>query len=199
MDYKNFNDYELLYLVSDNEDAMEIVLKKYEPIIFKMAHKYAFNFKQHRIDVEDLMQEGRIALVKAVESFSDCKDAVFYTFVILCVNRAMYKYCLRNSRANDEIINYAYSIDNESLDFLMDSFDSNENLLELFIEKEDNILKFKNTLNDEDAMIFDLKLSFFTYQEIAVLLGFTYSYVSSRLLVIRKSLKKYLLKLNFDL
>ena len=40
MNYKNFNDYELLdYIYSCNEDANEILLYKYRPLIVNIAKK----------------------------------------------------------------------------------------------------------------------------------------------------------------
>jgi DNA-directed RNA polymerase specialized sigma subunit len=44
MEYKNFNDYELLYYISEgNEDANNIIIKKYEPLINKIAIKMLVN------------------------------------------------------------------------------------------------------------------------------------------------------------
>ena len=40
MDYKDYNDYELLdYIAEGNEDANNIIIKKYEPLIIKIANK----------------------------------------------------------------------------------------------------------------------------------------------------------------
>ena len=40
MEYKDFNDYELLdYIAEGNEDANNIIIKKYEPLINKIATK----------------------------------------------------------------------------------------------------------------------------------------------------------------
>ena len=38
--YKEYNDYELLYYISEkNEDASDILLKKYDPLIISIAKK----------------------------------------------------------------------------------------------------------------------------------------------------------------
>ena len=40
MDYKEYNDNELLYYVNEaNEEATEIIYKKYEPLINNLARK----------------------------------------------------------------------------------------------------------------------------------------------------------------
>ena len=41
MNYKDFNDFELLdYIYGQNEDANEILLYKYRPLIVSIAKKY---------------------------------------------------------------------------------------------------------------------------------------------------------------
>ena len=38
--YRDLNDYEIMYLVEENDDAKELLLEKYKPIIINMAIKY---------------------------------------------------------------------------------------------------------------------------------------------------------------
>ena len=41
MDYKKYNDYELIYMVHENDEvSTNLLLKKYYPIIFKLSHEY---------------------------------------------------------------------------------------------------------------------------------------------------------------
>ena len=41
MDYRDINDYEQLYLVAENDDeAEEVIFRKYKPIIYAIADKY---------------------------------------------------------------------------------------------------------------------------------------------------------------
>ena len=86
MNYKDFNDFELLdYIYSNNEDASEIMLYKYRPLIVSIAQKYVKHNKT--LDLNDLVQEGMLALNDAVMSFNDEKDANFGTFAKICIER----------------------------------------------------------------------------------------------------------------
>ena len=41
MDYKKLNDYEVMYMIKENDDySREILLKKYMPIVSKISSKY---------------------------------------------------------------------------------------------------------------------------------------------------------------
>ena len=40
-----YNDYELVYMIKENEEALEYLLKKYEPLFKKLAFSFAFKYK----------------------------------------------------------------------------------------------------------------------------------------------------------
>lgn len=81
MDYKEYNDNELLYYVNEaNEEATEIIYKKYEPLINNLARKIINYCKNSGVEINDLVQEGMLGLSKALEQYKDNKDASFYTF-----------------------------------------------------------------------------------------------------------------------
>ena len=68
MEYKDFNDYELLdYIAEGNEDANNIIIKKYEPLINKIAVKMLSFCKNNGLEKNDLIQEGMIGLNHAIE------------------------------------------------------------------------------------------------------------------------------------
>ena len=57
MDYKDFNDYELInYIHEGNEDASNIILKKYEPLIKREALKLLPLCNNSGLDLNDLIQ-----------------------------------------------------------------------------------------------------------------------------------------------
>ena len=61
MSYKAYNDYELLYLVNNQQDmvALDILLKKYEKFIYKKINSFFPRSK----DVDDYYQEGLLSLI----------------------------------------------------------------------------------------------------------------------------------------
>lgn len=79
------SDNELISLVADGKyEYLQIIIDRYMPVIIKTAKSFAFS----GIDVEDLIQEGILAVFSAVKSFDESKSK-FSTFVTLCINRKM--------------------------------------------------------------------------------------------------------------
>lgn len=58
--------------------AKNELLQKYERLCHKLAFKFGFTASNH--DHEDLVQEGRIGLLKAIESFDENQGASFMTW-----------------------------------------------------------------------------------------------------------------------
>lgn len=195
MNYKNINDFELIYLVKENnEDALNFFFKKYEPLISKIANYYYTNVKDLKIEYEDLLQEGRIGLYEAIKCFEIKQEVLFYTFAFLCIKRAIVSYLKRNTTNKKMVLASSLSFDetilNENISFLEPT-----NILEekYFINK---IIEFKNSLDFIDSNIFELRLSSFSYSDIASLLDTNVKNVDNRLIKIRNKLKKYLLQCN---
>ena len=72
MDYKKLNDYEVVYMVRENDDeAREIIFNKYIPLVRRIASNYLTLAKMARIEYEDLVQEGLIALNEAINKYNE--------------------------------------------------------------------------------------------------------------------------------
>ena len=77
MSYDEVNDYELLSIVADNEDATEILFKKYRPLIVGIARKFYSSIKNNGCDFNDFVQEAMIAFSMAINTFDEKKDVSF--------------------------------------------------------------------------------------------------------------------------
>ena len=87
MNYKKYNDYELIYNVRENDDSSyNYLFNKYIPIMKRLAYTYYNNYKNYGYDLDDFQQEAYIAFHSAINSFNECKDSLFYTFVVLCLS-----------------------------------------------------------------------------------------------------------------
>ena len=65
MEYKDFNDYELLNYISEgSEDANNILIKKYEPLINKIALKMLPYCKNNGLDKNDLIPSSLVNTLK---------------------------------------------------------------------------------------------------------------------------------------
>lgn len=189
MDYKNVNDYELVYRIRENDDevAINTLVTKYEPLIGKLAKKYLPQAKYQGADMNDLIQEGRIAVIKALNSYSSNNTSLFYTYVLICINRHFITYCRNLSAIKHSPLNY--SVSDEMIYNLGDiTFDPNYCLCEKY--DEDVLIRQIFSLDFLDSNIFELRYNGFSYNEISTLLDINSSTVSRRLCKIRKTLQR---------
>ena len=183
MDYKNVNDYEVMYMIRENDDMAEYIMyDKYHPLLKKIASKY-FLLTNQIIPFDDLVQEARLGLDGAIKSYSEYNNVLFYTYAKVCIERRLSSFCRNMSSGKHYVFN------NSMLDeFIEDKSDNTDNCLDLLIENED-FVKFKHSLDFIDSNIFELKYNGFTYIEIAQLLDISYRYLMYRIRKIRDKLK----------
>lgn len=185
MDYKKINDYEVVYLVKENdEEARKIMFNKYIPIVKKLASKYSMSAKWARVDFDDLVQEGLIALNDAIDKYDENSGALFYTFACICVERRILTFCRKMSSNKHYYLNtslgeeFYYNIkDDKNLDYYFD---------EELLEKQ--FVYYKSLFNIGDSSIFELRYNGFSYKEISRLLDIPITTVDGRLYKIRKVL-----------
>jgi RNA polymerase sporulation-specific sigma factor len=175
MDYSDLNDYELIsYINENNEDANNIIIKKYEPLINSIATRMIKTCPYLGIDKSDLVQEGMIALNHAIGYFNEQKDITFYTYVKTCIERRLISTITSAQRLKHKNLNESLSFDTDeegTLDFFLK--DETTNPERIVINEESNNEKInliKEKLTDLENQVFDLLLSSFTYKEIAEIL-----------------------------
>ena len=175
MEYKDFNDFELLSYVSENnEDANNILIKKYEPLINKIASKMILYCKNNGLEKSDLIQEGMIGLNSAINRYREQNNVLFYTYAKTCIERRIISTVIASNRNKNKILNESLSLDDEEtslFNFIKDSTLNPEKLL-LDVELEEDLLfKIKSNLTDFEDQVFTLMISGFKYKEIAEILG----------------------------
>ena len=85
---QNQDEYALIQQAqAGDEKAMTAMVLKYERLCHKLARKFAFTAPSHQH--EDLVQEGRIALIKAVQTYQTGKGAIFMTWAFYHVRGAI--------------------------------------------------------------------------------------------------------------
>lgn len=197
MNYKDFNDFELLdYIYGQNEDANEIILYKYRPLIVSLAKKY--QPKDGTLDLNDLVQEGMLALNDAILNYNDSKNANFGTYAKLCIERRIINYIKQLKRNKNKVLNEAISYDLEE-DNSMDKFlaDSSCEPLSLVTNDENNQLLIKeinNILTKLEQEVFSLKLQGYDYKEISKRLNKTPKSIDNTIQRIKLKIKKNIKK-----
>ena len=168
--YREMNDYELLYMVCDNEDSdFDILLVKYRPLIYKIVKGYLGTYKKFGYELEDLMQIGYITLYKASRLYNTFNNSMFYTYFKSSLIRNIISTIKTNNTNNKQILNNALSYDNEiantNIRFLDLMADSNTS-----VDYSKELIIFKNSMPVNLAWIFELFYNGYSKEEISVLL-----------------------------
>ncbi len=202
MRYKGVNDYELLYLVGENnEEVYNSIYAKYKPLIHRMAKTLCENYKSALVEYDDLFQEGMYGLNNAIKSFNGKSGSLFYTLAKLCISREMNGYVAKMLRGKNMILSSAVSFDTpiSKNGFLVeDTLYSHDDSVELqfeSIEMEKYILDLKYELKDEYMPVYELKLNGFSNVAIANLLDLRYKDVDNYLRSIKKTLRRKIINL----
>lgn len=201
MNYKNVNDYELIYQIGESDEiAYNTLFDKYSYVVNKLAYEYYLKNKNIGIEYEDLCQEGFFAIAMAIKDYNP-DSSLFYTYVLICIKREMERLIKFYRRNKQMILNTAISIntsiDDENSLFLEDVLSSGFNL-ESFVISEENYSKlmlYKHELSFEESLVYELKFNKFSNKEISLLLDIPYKKVDNYLRKIKSLLFKYKLTL----
>ena len=165
-----YNDYELVSLAQEgNEEAIDIIYKKYKPIIVKKSKNAILYASHHGIDINDIMQEGYIGLDEAIKGFSQDDKATFYTFANLCIDREIVNYLRKTTRGKNKLLNEAIAIDEGLENVISDDMD-----IEYSFILRDNEKKIMTEIYEEltkfEKEVFDFKIKGYNFEEIANIL-----------------------------
>lgn len=93
---------------SGNEEALNLIIRHYEPEVRMIACKYFLP----RADYDDLIQEGRIAIYRAVLSYDTNLDIPFLHFLRMVIKRKLIDSLRKYTRQKHVNLNDAYSLNN---------------------------------------------------------------------------------------
>ena len=200
MEYKDLNDFELVSYVADNEEVTDFLFEKYRPLISSLAKKL-YNANQNiGLDYNDLVQEGMVGFSTAINTYSEHKDTLFFTYAKKCIESNMISMIVSASRLKHQILNNSLSmeaIDSEEFNNSLDKIigDKTSNPEDIAIDNE-NLLELINSLNQEftdfESQVFDMKKSGFNYREIAEVLDVDPKKVDNALQRIKAKVRTYL-------
>jgi len=93
---------------SGNGEALNQIIQHYEPEVRMIACKYFLP----RADYDDLIQEGRIAIYRAVLSYDKKLDIPFLHFLRMVIKRKLIDSLRKYTRQKHVNLNDAYSLNN---------------------------------------------------------------------------------------
>lgn len=190
--YQDLNDYEVLYLIKENdEENYDIIYKKYKPLVYKIARKYQKIYKPFGYEIADIMQVGYMALFKAVETFR-MDESMFYTYLVKIIENAIVAEIRRNNtlkrKTLNESISYDILVPNTQVTYLDIIPDLNSEINVESFDDEHRFIVFKNTLPFDTACVFELVFNGYTIEEIMVLLNMDKSKINECFIIIKKQL-----------
>lgn len=203
MDFTKYSDEELILALSDEDIAesektgiTEYILNKYKALVKGQA-KSMFILGG---DGDDLIQEGMIGLFKAINDFDCGRDASFYTFARLCIQRQIYTAVEASNRKKHMPLNSYISFesrlteDGETVEDTLEDDNEDNNPLEIMISKE-NVEALENAIEDSlspfERSVIELKLTGMNYTDIARVLKKTDKAVDNALTRIKKKLEAF--------
>ena len=201
--YKDLNDYELMYLVEENDEvARDVLFEKYYPIIFGLASKYCEQANRIGLEIEDLIQEGYLGLSNAIRHYNPNGDALFYTYAVLSIKSKMFNalrygntqksYCLNNYISLYKQVNS--NQEGLLLEFIPDTKAVYPEEVLIADEVMLCVRDFIYSLDISNAAIMELKLNGFSHGDISKLLDISLKSVSNTICRSSRKLRNILAK-----
>ena len=191
------SDEELINQIRNNDpQALNEIIERYKSLIEIRVSNYFINGAEK----DDLMQEGRIGLFKAIMNYDSSKDASFNTFANLCIERQLINAVKNSNRQKHMPLNNYVSLNgsdddssNENIDTVLNN--SVEDPLDTITKKE-----YMNEINDTldknlsdfEKDVLDLLLKGYKYDEIAQKLDSNSKAIDNAIQRIRKKTIKNL-------
>lgn len=203
MDYKDYNDNELLmYIGESDEEANEIMYKKYYPIIRDFVLKIYDKAKVEGLEFNDLIQEGMLGLNMAITHYDTMEKTSFYTFASTCIKRKIISSIVQASGKKNLFLNRSISFDYDDDEkyksdyILIDNSNIPEDIVLDQIYSEDILEKLNKKLSNFEKSILSLKIKGFKYKEISKYLNKNYKTIDNAIQRIRMKLKNVLAEMN---
>ena len=191
----------ILRLREGEEQIMDYIISKYKNLVRSLSKRlYILG-----ADYDDLLQEGMIGLFKAVKDYDPGRDASFYTFAELCINRQLYKAVQASNREKHSFLNQYISLystssmtgDEDGFDLLETLEDGRHVNPETVVIDSENLQALEKQINEElsefEHEVLDLYLTGMPYKEIAAVLKKTDKATENALQRAKGKIKKIVL------
>lgn len=198
--FEEMKDEELIECVRQGDkQVVDYLMDKYKNLVRQKARRLFLMGG----DQDDLIQEGMIGLYKAIRDYTPNRDASFYSFANLCIERQMYSAIKASNRQKNLPLNTYISLSDIDLsenDVKEAVFGDNQlNPEKLVIDKESgDVLEYRlvRQLSAFEKKVFELFIEGKRYTEIAEELQKSPKSIDNALQRIKTKLNQTLLELE---
>lgn len=173
--------------------ALNELMARCQPMISGIARQYFLPDG----DIDDLLQEGRIGLFKAVEKYDGTRDTKFSTFAYMCIQNEIRHAVQRSNALYNALLTEADSLTNEDGETmeLPDGADNNPEHLVVSDERaRETYAAIKKSLSAFEREVLDLYMDGARYREIAENMGMEPKVIDNALQRIRRKAREVLKK-----
>lgn len=160
--------------------AQNEIILKLNPLLTRLCSRFFIIGG----DKEDLMQEARISLLKAIQNYDDSKESSFIPYATICIHHHIISAINHAQAKKHAVLNQSLNLDD------LEQF-SYDNPMDLVINREEletvlAVVKVK--LSVKERRVLALYLDGMSYKEIAKMLQTSVKSVSNALCRIRSKL-----------
>jgi len=154
--FKDLTDENLIVEIKlGNKDAEEYLIRKYKKIVSDITRSYFAKGS----DKDDLLQEGMIALYKAINDYSDDKNTLFKTYASVCIKNHIINVIRKSIAHKNEPLNEYLELDEVEMKIR----DNPESIL----VAKDYLQYLENSLSSLELKVLDMYLEGSSYKDIA--------------------------------
>lgn len=174
-----------------DENSFNELLDYCRKLIYKIIYNFVLEKGDYRADIDDLFQEGSLALYQCCFMFDESIGVKFSTFAFSFIRK---KISIRYRNTFKSHSSEFYSLDAYNTIDYITHFCVEETPIKYHKEKEfeEYLNKFVRKLSDEDKNILKLRNENYTYKEISQRLKINEKKIDNRLSNMRKKLRTYL-------
>jgi len=181
------DDRELIFRLRDGEEnALAVLVSRYMRVVHAKAKSYSIQ----GYETDDIVQEGLIGFLQAVEKYDADFDCSFYTYASTCIDNRIRKAMQYANTNKFKAIDRSISIDDLPVEEKLN--DSSATPEEIVIAKEKwNAVKIgvDTLLSDLERDVLFLYLDGDDYKQISLQLGISPKAVDNALQRVRRKLK----------
>ena len=172
-----------------DDEALADLIERYTPLVCMRARAYARGV----MDVDDVYQEGMIALLKAVRNYREDTAGSFRTFAAVCVNNKMLSAVTAHMRDKNAPMRSYLSLSGRELpEDLLAAVSPETDPEKLVIASEESAARnrrIENLLSPFERQVLRLYLSSYSYEEMSRQLGSSTKAVDNALQRVRRKLR----------